>query len=74
MGATRDLLAHALSDHAAGVGDYHRLAVIDSGARGYDVVLRIDGGYDHPALAEDARRYWQELLDAVLADLAGREA
>jgi hypothetical protein len=67
MSALAGLLCHALNDRAIG-GDYHRLIVVDNGPRGYDVVLRIDGGYDHPADAEDARGRWQALLDAVLAD------
>jgi hypothetical protein len=60
---------HALGDHG-GYGDYDRLIVIDSGPRGYDVVLRIDGGYCHPRDADNARAYWQRALDVALAHLA----
>jgi hypothetical protein len=68
MIALASLLAHALTDRRIG-GDYDRLIVVDNGPRGYDVVLRIDGGYVDPRDADDARGRWQQSLDAVLADL-----
>jgi hypothetical protein len=69
----RELLYHALSDRGRPNFDYDRLVVVDQGERGYDVVLRIDGGYAHPADADAARINWQEPLNAVLAEIE-REA
>jgi hypothetical protein len=66
----RDLLWHPLGDRCNGAGDYDRLVVVDSGPRGYDVVLRIDGGYSHPRDADDARARWQQALDAALGEIA----
>ena len=69
-GHLRDLLCHPLGDHG-GRGDYDQLAVTYSRRRGYDIVLRIDGGYGDVSDAESTRDQWQRKLDAVLAELAG---
>ena len=62
------LLCHALGDHG-GHGDYDQLAVTYSDRRGYDVVIRLDGGYVDASDADDARGRWQRKLDTVLAEL-----
>ena len=67
------LLYHACGDYARGWSDYDRLVIVDSGERGYDVVLRIDGGYSHPADADSARARWQHHLDYLLGELERRE-
>jgi hypothetical protein len=72
--SVRNLLWQGRSDHQSGTGGYDRLQIIDRGDDGYDVVLRIDGGYAHPAEADSARAYWQRVLDTTLAELGGESA
>ena len=69
----RDLLHYPLNDRGRDNFDYDRLIVVDRGERGYDIVLRLDGGYAHPRDADAARAYCQGRLDALF-DAIDREA